>query len=249
MQVTNTVRSNESVIPKVIHYCWFGHNPKSDLVLRCIQSWKDIMPDYEIKEWNESNFDVNSNSYTQLAYENKKWAFVSDYARLKVLYEHGGIYLDTDMYVLKNFDDFLSYDLALGKEDEKHISAGMIANKKNNLFIKKCIEYYNESSQLVPIPKILTNIFEDNKNIIKENLINNIKIFDPVYFYPFTDENIYDFNYNNAPVKSYGVHMWNYSWGHPLNKFIKKIGIHKILVKFLDKLKVKKIIKRVLKME
>lgn len=236
-------------IPKVIHYCWFGKNAKSDLILKCIQSWKDTMPDYEIKEWNESNFDVNAHEYTKYAYKNKKWAFVSDYVRLKILYEYGGIYLDTDMYVLKNFDDFLSYDLVLGKEDECHISAGMIASNKNNIFITKCMEYYNKNSKLIPIPKILTNIFEDNKNVIIKNLNNNIKIFEPLYFYPFTAENISNFNYRNAPSESYGIHMWNYSWGHPLNKFIKKIGLHKALVRFLDKLRVKKIIKGILNME
>ena len=82
---------------KVIHYCWFGGNPKSELILKCIDSWKKICPDYKIIEWNEDNFDVNCCLYVKEAYTAKKWAFVSDYCRFHVLYHYGGIYLDTDL--------------------------------------------------------------------------------------------------------------------------------------------------------
>lgn len=238
----------ETKIPKVLHYCWFGGNPKPDLVLKCIESWKKVMPDYEIKEWNESNFDVNYNNYTQKAYKGKKWAFVSDVARLVALKECGGIYLDTDMYVLKSFNDFLNFDLVLGKEDEKHISAGMIATNKENIYIKELLKYYQSISEFVTIPRVLTDIYEKTLLIIK-NQNQKVKIFDPIYFYPFTAENIKSFNYKNTPKESYTVHLWNYSWGHPLNKFIKKIGLHKILKKITGFLGIKKLIKKTLKME
>ena len=91
-------------IPKVIHYCWFGKNPKPPLIQKCMDSWKQVLPEYEIIEWNEDNFDVAENQYAKEAYENKKWAFVTDYVRLKVLYEHGGIYLDSDVEILKPMD-------------------------------------------------------------------------------------------------------------------------------------------------
>ena len=94
------------MIPKIIHYCWFGKNPKNNLILRCIESWKKFCPNYKFVEWNESNFDVNSNLYTKQAYENKKWAFVSDYVRLYALYNYGGIYLDTDCEILQSLDIF-----------------------------------------------------------------------------------------------------------------------------------------------
>ena len=87
------MKSDNKKIPKVIHYCWFGGKPKPSLVLKCIESWKRVLPGYEIKEWNESNFDINFNTYTKSAYDNKKWAFVSDVARLKALLDEGGIYL------------------------------------------------------------------------------------------------------------------------------------------------------------
>ena len=85
------------MIPKIIHYCWFGGKPKPDCVVKCISTWRDKLPDYEIKEWNESNFNINCNEYVQKAHEMKKWAFVSDYARFYVLYNYGGVYLDTDV--------------------------------------------------------------------------------------------------------------------------------------------------------
>lgn len=107
------------MIPKVIHYCWFGGKPIPNDVKKCINSWKKKCPDYEIKCWNESNFDVNAHPFTKAAYEAKAWAFVSDYARLKVVYDHGGIYLDTDVELLKNLDFLLKYDFYIGIETVK----------------------------------------------------------------------------------------------------------------------------------
>lgn len=206
------------------------------------------MPDYEIIEWNENNFDINSHPYTKDAYNSKKWAFVSDYVRLIALYKYGGIYLDTDMYILKRFDDFLEYDLALGKEDLEYISAGMIASNKENIYIKDILNIYNDLNKRETIPRLMTRIFNENKNkYISQNI--NIKIFERDYFYPFTADNINKFDYKNAPNESYAVHLWNYSWGNPINRFIKKIGLHKQLKIVTEKLKIKNIIKKILKME
>ena len=102
----NDLSENIVIIPKKIHYIWFGGNPKTELILKCIESWKKYMPDYEIIEWNESNFTFD-NAYAKEAYENKKYAFVSDYARLKVVYEYGGIYLDTDVELVKSLQPLL----------------------------------------------------------------------------------------------------------------------------------------------
>lgn len=235
------------MIPKIIHYAWFGKNPKSDLVLKCIDSWKRNLPDFEIKEWNENNFNTNSNQYAKNAYENKKWAFVSDYARLNALYKEGGIYLDTDMYIARDFD-FLDNDLVLGKEDNEYISAGMIASSKENIYIKDLLCIYDNLQERETIPRLMTRVFNENKNkYISENM--NIKIFEPIYFYPFSDDTINKFNYNNTPKESYGVHLWDYSWGNPTNRLIKKIGLYKHLKTLTEKFGIKKIIKKVLKME
>lgn len=104
------------MIPKIIHYCWFGGNPLPEDAVRYIESWKIYCPDYEIKEWNESNFDFSDCQYAQEAYQAKKWAFVSDYARFKILYEHGGLYFDTDVEVIKSLDDIVEKGSFMGLE-------------------------------------------------------------------------------------------------------------------------------------
>ena len=104
-------------IPKIIHYCWVGGNPKPQSVLYCIESWKKFCPDYEIKEWNESNYDFTQNKYMQQAYEAKKWGFVPDYARLDIIYKYGGIYLDTDVEMVRSFDELLNQEGFMGFEN------------------------------------------------------------------------------------------------------------------------------------
>lgn len=106
------------MIPKVIHYCWFGRNPLPPLAEKCIASWKRFFPDYEVKEWNEDNFDVNSIPYTQEAYRVKKYAFVSDYARFWILYHYGGLYFDTDVEVIKPMDDIVARGAFMGCEND-----------------------------------------------------------------------------------------------------------------------------------
>ena len=104
------------MIPKIIHYCWFGRNPLPTSAHRCIDSWRKFLPDYEIKEWNEDNFDVNSIPYTQQAYEAKKYAFVSDYARFWILYHEGGLYFDTDVEIIANLDEIIARGPFMGIE-------------------------------------------------------------------------------------------------------------------------------------
>lgn len=103
-------------IPKIIHYCWFGRNPLPPMAVKCIESWKKFLPDYEIKEWNEDNFDVTITPYVEEAYHLKKYAFVSDFARFWVLYNHGGIYFDVDVELLKPIDDILARGAFMGLE-------------------------------------------------------------------------------------------------------------------------------------
>lgn len=111
------------MIPKIIHYCWFGGNPLPASAQKCIASWRKYLPDYEIKEWNESNFDVNIIPYTAEAYKAKKYAFVSDYARFWILYKYGGLYFDTDVEVIKNMDDIIAKGPFMGCENEAKAGA------------------------------------------------------------------------------------------------------------------------------
>ena len=117
-------------IPKKIHYCWFGGNPLPKETVEYIKSWKKYCPDYEIIEWNESNFDINRNLYIKQAYEAKKYAFVSDYVRVFALYKYGGIYLDTDVEVFKDFNDLLDNESFWGFEQENYIATSTIGAKK-----------------------------------------------------------------------------------------------------------------------
>lgn len=116
------------MIPKIIHYCWFGRNPLPDSALKCIASWRKYLPDYEIKEWNEDNFDVNIIPYTQQAYEAKKYAFVSDYARFWILYHYGGLYFDTDVEVIRPMDEIVKRGPFMGIEKKAFLNGKPMVN-------------------------------------------------------------------------------------------------------------------------
>ena len=131
------------MIPKIIHYCWFGGNPKPESVKKYIESWHKYCPDYEYREWNDSNFDLNENTYCKEAYEAKKWAFVTDYVRLKALYEYGGIYMDTDVEVIKSLDPLLKYDAFSGYESNDRIPTGTMASCWHNEWIEFLLKDYD----------------------------------------------------------------------------------------------------------
>lgn len=131
------------MIPKVIHYCWFGRNLLPESALKCIESWKKYLPDYTIKEWNEDNFDIAQNRYVREAYEHRKYAFVSDYARLYALYTEGGIYMDTDVEMVGSYDAFLHHPAFSGFETDGNVSTGVMAAQKGSLWAKALLEQYD----------------------------------------------------------------------------------------------------------
>lgn len=131
------------MIPKIIHYCWFGRNPKPQEVLDYIETWKKYNPDYEIKEWNEDNFDIHCCKYVWEAYNVKKFAFVSDYARLYALYTEGGIYLDTDVEVRKSFDSLLGNHSFIGWE-KGYLGTGCLASISQQQWVKDVMETYEK---------------------------------------------------------------------------------------------------------
>lgn len=130
-------------IPKVIHYCWFGGRPHPESVVRCMDSWRRVLPDYRIIEWNETNFDVNTNDYTREAHSAGKFAFVTDYVRLKVLHDYGGIYMDTDVEVLKSLDRFLHHAAFSGFEDETRIPTAVMGSQAGNEWIGLLLADYD----------------------------------------------------------------------------------------------------------
>ena len=132
------------MIPKIIHYCWFGGNEKSALIKRCIESWQRFCPDYEIKEWGESTFDLASAPvYVREAYEAKKWAFVTDYVRLWAMHEYGGVYMDTDVEIVRPIDEFLCHRGFTGFEDDVHMVTGIMAAEKELPLMKSLLSYYD----------------------------------------------------------------------------------------------------------
>lgn len=133
---------SDYLIPKKIHYCWFGGNPLSDLAKKCIGSWKKYLPEYEIVEWNESNFDIHSCDYVEQAYKEKKWAFVSDYARFKILYENGGLYFDTDVEIINSFDKIIEKGAFMGCE--KNEKGESLVNPGIGLAAYPRMDIYNE---------------------------------------------------------------------------------------------------------
>lgn len=135
------------MIPRIIHYCWFGRGPMPELALKCIESWHRFMPDYEYKLWNEDNFDITSVPYVKEAYESGKYAFVTDYVRLYALYTEGGIYMDTDVEVLKPYDDLLSLPGFTGYEGSKYLPpvTGTMASEAGNEWVKEQLDSYTDA--------------------------------------------------------------------------------------------------------
>lgn len=130
------------MIAKRIIYCWFGEE-KPQKVLDCMKTWKEKLPDWELLEINESNFDIHYNKFVEEAYKNKKYAFVSDVARLWALYEYGGVYMDTDVIVNKNLDIFLGYDFFTGFEQPYYPVTAVMGSVKNNMLIREMLEVYD----------------------------------------------------------------------------------------------------------
>lgn len=210
------------LIPKVIHYCWFGGNELPSIANKCIESWKKYCPDYEIKEWNESNFDIKENLYAYEAYTEKKWAFVSDYARLKVVYDYGGIYLDTDVELLRAFDSLLSNSCFLGTEistEGSYINTGLgFGAEKGNEAVKLMLDEYEG------IHYMFSNGVIDTKNCPVRNtdaikkmgyvFANNvwrrdgIAVYPPEYFSPKD----YITGETKITKNSYSVHHYSALW-------------------------------------
>lgn len=131
------------MIPKIIHYCWFGRNPLPPLAEKCLASWKKYLPEYEIIEWNEDNFPIDDFIFAKEALENRKFAFVSDVARLYAMEKMGGIYMDTDVEALKSLDEFLHHAAFSGFENDDFVPTGIMASEKNGTWVKELLAYYD----------------------------------------------------------------------------------------------------------
>ena len=209
------------MIPKTIHYCWFGNNEKSQLVKKCIESWKHKCPDYSVLEWNESNFDITKIPYVEEAYEEKKWAFVTDYARLWIVYTYGGIYLDTDVELLKSLDDLLTEPAFLGLEDTNMIATGLgFGAEAGNTVIKSMMEDYRDihfrntdgTLDKLPCPvrntESIKHLLPDRMDVNQITRIQGATIFPREYFCPLSA----DGSTMKKTKNTYSIHWFTASW-------------------------------------
>ena len=209
------------MIPKIIHYCWFGRGELPTLALKCIDSWKQYLPDYELRLWNEENFDIYSNSYVLEAYQSRKFAFVTDYVRLYALLIFGGIYIDTDIEIFKNLDEFLQFPGFIGFENTTEIQTGIIGSEENNPWIKEQFNLYSgkhfrkENGSL----DMTSNVALISMNMASKGLkMNNtfqvynacMHFFPTEYFCPKTHTGIISITPN-----TYCIHHFAASWDTP----------------------------------
>ncbi len=221
------------MIPKIIHYCWFGRGLMPKLAYKCIDSWRKYLPDYEIKLWNEDNFDLSLSAYAKEAYEARKFAFVTDYVRLHVLYHEGGIYMDTDVEVLKNLDSFLSYPAFSGFEGDKYVPTGIMASEKHGSWAKEQLDYYKErhfilsdgSYDMKTNSQIISSIMASNGFILENSYQiykNSIHIFPKDYFSPI------QYGKKILTSNTYCIHHFAGSWNPKRMKF-KRFFYYKFL--------------------
>lgn len=207
------------MIPKVIHYCWFGRNPLPELAVKCIESWRKHCPDYQIIEWNESNYNVSKHPFIEKAYIQKKWAFVADYARVDILYNYGGVYLDIDVELLSNLDRFLKYDFYAGFETERYINFGLGYGScakhsvlKDILDVYDGIEFPDDDLTLTDIacPKIQTQVLQKYGLICnnRNQIVKDCYIFRTEYFCPIT----FDTGKMHITDRTVSVHHFSASW-------------------------------------
>lgn len=240
----------ENQIPKVIHYCWFGRSNKSKFINKCMNSWSKHLPDYKIIEWNENNFDINCNKYVKEAYAQKKYAFVSDVARLNALYNYGGVYFDTDIEVRKSLDKYLNKArVIMAFESKKIIMTGFFCTRKNDDFIKKWLNQYdnlvfideNGKCDLTPNTFRVTDLLVEEGlklNGLRQSLKEDIEIFPNEIFGAYdVDNSTYNENENTVII-----HHYNSSWrtkSYKVKDFMKRYLSKLLGVKRYSKLRLR----------
>ena len=209
------------MIPKIIHYFWFGGKPIPAKYQKYIQTWKKFCPDYEIIRWDESNYDCTKNEFLRAAYEAKKWAFVTDYARLDVVNQYGGVYLDTDVELIKPLDEMMDYQAFAGFECSGFVAFGLgFGSEANNVQLQEMLDVYSDISKFVDeegnfktdltCPIVQTGILEKH-GLVKNNQrqsVGGFEIFPEEYFCPMN----YSFEYNNLTENTISIHHYAASW-------------------------------------
>lgn len=211
------------MIPKVVHYCWFGGNPLPADAKKCIESWRKFFPEYEIKEWNEHNFDVNCCDYVKEAYAAKKWAFVSDYARFWILYHEGGLYFDTDVEVIKDMSNIIAQGAFMGCETDDKCNPGLGIGANPGLSIyKEILDYYGKIHFLIEGNTTETVVTHTSKILKSHGWVGNgkieqiegVTIYPPEYFCPMD----YKTGKLNITPNTQSIHWYTASWQSSYSK-------------------------------
>jgi mannosyltransferase OCH1-like enzyme len=247
----------QNSIPKIIHYAWFGGKEKPDYLIKNIESWKKFCPDYEIKEWNEQNFDINSNQYLKEAIEHKKWAFASDYIRLKVVYDQGGIYLDTDVELMKSMDGFLDANFFSNFENLAMICFAVYGATPGCSVLKEMLDSYEDRPFVINKKKnkldLTTNVIlgatllREKFGAKLDNTYQNYEVNgEKLVFYP--NDYFFAEDYVSREVtiteNCHGIHFYASSWigkkqkkedkfVEDLRKFLGDKLFRKVMKKFL----------------
>ncbi len=206
------------MIPKKIHYCWFGGNPLSPLAKKCLASWEIHCPDYEIIRWDESNYDYMKHPYMREAYKQKKYAFVTDYARMDIINRCGGVYLDTDVELLKSIDSLLSNDFYIGFENEEYVASGLgFGAIEGHFFLQEIMKKFDsicerEDFSFIPCPVIETFILQNQFKLQKncdfiQELDGQVRVFPQKFFCPKSFDGSFDIS-----EETFSIHHYAASW-------------------------------------
>lgn len=211
------------MIPKIIHFVWLGGKPLPDKFRKYIDGWKSLMPDYEFMEWNENNFDLSVCQYAEEAYSHQKYAFASDFIRISVLKRYGGIYLDTDVEVLKPFDGLLKNEFFLGFENEAHVGSAVIGSVPDHPLVTALYAFYiatpfvnGKNLNMTPNVMYLTYLLRENYGLkstpvtqrLSDGESSSVTVYAPDYFTPFN----FNTRKENITENSYAVHRFANSW-------------------------------------
>lgn len=223
----------EKKIPKLIHYCWFGGAPLPDLAVKCINSWKKYCPDYKIIEWNEQNYDLNSCDYVKEAYAEKKWAFVSDYARFDILTKYGGIYFDTDVELIKSIDDVVMKGPFTGKEDiaGERVAPGLaLAAYPHFPLFEEILDFYQKEHFKLETGNNTYTIVMYFTDLLKKYCYvpsNNIDFIQGMYIYPKKYFCPMDYYTGELTIESEtkSIHHYTESWKNTREKMWHKMEV------------------------
>ncbi len=216
------------MIKKIIHYAWFGKNHMPQEFQKNIESWKKYCPDYELKCWNEDNFDVNMCDFTRQTYQTKKYGFLSDYIRLWACKNFGGIYLDTDIEILKPIDELLENDSFIGFENEYWLGSTPMGGQGK--WVDELLDLYNRRDfvvnghmQMIPAPVIFTSVLIDHYGLKQENSLQKL---DGITVYPFDYFSPKNFWTGEIKVteNSYFIHHYAATWFGAKDKFVNSLG-------------------------